>query len=154
MLLLPPLQTELVEWQLITLWSHTHHNRLPAAFKAAVKTLLLAAAQHHGTMSPAPADSSGSGGSSSSSHQQLLAQVPGPVLEQVSHRWRCHCVLRRTGSAVHSLHARRLSADQLIMVCLLCRFMFVSACDTSAITLTGHIVHSLSDGCLLICCGP
>jgi hypothetical protein len=93
MLLLPLRQTELLEWQLITQWSHTHHNRLPAAFKSSVKTLLMAAAaQHHGNTPPAPADSSGSGGSSSG-NQQLLAAVPGPVLEQVSHWWHCHCVL-------------------------------------------------------------
>lgn len=92
-------QSELLEWQLVTQWSHTYNKRLPAAFRAAVRTLLTAAAAvttHSDTSSPAPAaaaaghlgtlDSTltGSGGSTG---QQLLPQLPGPVLEQVCMVW-------------------------------------------------------------------
>jgi hypothetical protein len=99
-----PTQSELLEWQLVTQWSHTYHKRLPAAFRAAVKTLLAAAAAvttHGDTPSPAAAaaaaaaagqpgtpDSTMSGSGGSMGQQQLLSQLPGPVLEQV-----CVCAL-------------------------------------------------------------
>ena len=93
------LQTELLEWQLVTHWSHRNHTHFPSAFRAAVKTLLMASTLHpHTTTTPgstpttsvtttsdpssSSSSSSGSNGSSTDG-QVLLRRLPGPVLEQV-----------------------------------------------------------------------
>jgi hypothetical protein len=90
----------MLEWQLVTQWSHASHRRFPAATQAAFKTLLLASAQNHGgtyrtptpeatSDQPDPLSTSGTthtnptSSSSSSEGKQLLGQLPGPVLEQV-----------------------------------------------------------------------
>jgi hypothetical protein len=88
----------MLEWQLVTQWSHASHSRFPAATQAAFKTLLLASAQNHGgayrTPTPEATPEGGRGlssathtvsasSSSSSDGKQLLGQLPGPVLEQV-----------------------------------------------------------------------
>lgn len=80
--LLVAVQTEVLEWRVITRWDHSHHRRLPAAFQDAAKTLL-AAATHHPSNSSSSATARAGTPDSSSDGQQLFAQVPGAVLEQV-----------------------------------------------------------------------
>jgi hypothetical protein len=70
-----------MEWQLLMGWSHMSHARFPRKLKEAVKLLLLAASSSGSTC--AAQSSSGGSGSSSGSSTQLLAQLPGAVLEQV-----------------------------------------------------------------------